>query len=101
MNQQKIAQFSKIEVRESKIQGNGVFAKQEIKKLDTILFFEGEEVNLKEVLKRIFEEGKERDGDPLQVNDKTYIIDLEEIAKSVNHSCNPNCFIKVKTSYWL
>jgi len=82
------------EIKKSDIAGNGVFAKKEIKKGQTIYFLEGELCTLDEVIRRV-NEGKEEPSDPLEVDDEEY-LDLDEISRTFNHSCEPNSYIKGK-----
>jgi uncharacterized protein len=83
-----------LEIKKSKIAGNGVFAIKEIKKYRTVCFLTGELCTLEEALKRI-NEGKEKPSDPLGVDDEEY-LDLDELPRTFNHSCNPNSYIKGK-----
>lgn len=83
-----------LEIKKSKIAGNGVFTNKEIKKGQTICFLEGELCSLYEMIKLV-DEGKENASDPLGVDDEEY-IDLNELSRTINHSCNPNSFIKGK-----
>ena len=83
-----------LEIRKSNISGKGVFAKKLIKKGEKICFMEGEEVSVEECIRRI-KEGIEKDGDFLQVDNEKY-IDMKESNRCINHSCNPNAFIRGK-----
>ena len=78
------------EVRKSKISGKGVFAKKEIKKNTTICFMTGEQISIEEMIRRV-DEDLEYGSDPLGVDDEQY-IDLDEIPRSFNHSCEPNSY---------
>lgn len=80
------------EIKKSKIAGNGVFARKKIKKGEIICFLNGELCTLDEVIKRI-NAGKEEPSDPLEIEDEEY-LDLDEISRTFNHSCNPNAFIQ-------
>lgn len=82
------------EIKKSKIAGNGVFSNKEIKSGQTIYFLEGELCTLDEVIRRV-NEGKEEPSDPLEVDDEEY-LDLDEISRTFNHSCEPNSYIKGK-----
>lgn len=82
------------EIKKSKIAGNGVFAIKEITGGQTIYFLNGELCTLYEMLKRV-DEGKEEPSDPLEVEDEEY-LDLDEISRTFNHSCNPNSYIRGK-----
>jgi uncharacterized protein len=82
----------KIEARESNIEGNGVFATSLIKKGERICFMNGEEIDLKEMLRRV-DNDEEEGSDPLGIDDEKY-IDMEELYRSINHSCSPNAFLR-------
>ncbi|MAG38295.1 hypothetical protein CMI45_02830 [Candidatus Pacearchaeota archaeon] len=84
----------KLIVKKSGISGKGVFAKSEIKKGGTILFLEGEEMDLNEVFRRI-DSNEEVSGDPLQIGEDKY-LDLNEFSRQINHSCDPNSFVREK-----
>jgi SET domain-containing protein len=86
----------------SNISGFGLFATEDILPGQTICFMEGRKI--------IFSNGKEvnplkgkewendetiREGDLFQIKDNEYII-LEEVYRCINHSCNPNTFIRGK-----
>ena len=82
------------EIKKSKIAGNGVFARKKIAKGLTICFLTGELCTLEEVIKRC-NEGKEEPSDPLEIEDEEY-LDLDEVSRTFNHSCNPNSYIRGK-----
>ena len=82
------------EIKKSKIAGNGIFASKKIKEGQTIFFLNGELCTLDEIIKRA-NEGREEPSDPLEVEDEEY-LDLDEISRTFNHSCNPNAFIRGK-----
>ncbi len=81
-------------IEDSLIAGKGVFARKSLKKFQTICFLNGEEMSLKEMIRKV-DEGKENGADPLEVEDDIY-LDLEEFARTFNHSCNPNAFVRGK-----
>ncbi len=83
-----------IEIRKSNISGKGVFAKELIKKGERICFMDGELMSLDQMIKKV-DEGKEDSSDPLGIDDEIY-VDLNELPRSINHSCNPCAFIKGK-----
>lgn len=85
---------SLLKIKKSKVSGNGVFVTSNINKGKTICFLEGEEIDIYEMLKRI-DDGIEAGSDPLQIDNETY-LDLDELSRTFNHSCNPNAFIKGK-----
>jgi SET domain-containing protein len=83
-----------IEVQNSPIHGNGVFATENIRKGDCIIEYKGERISWKTALKR-------HPHDPLQPNHTFYfsltngkVIDGKvkgNDARWINHSCAPNC----------
>lgn len=79
-------------VKGSHISGSGVFATKEFKKGETIHVLDGESCSLEEVLKRV-DAGIENESDPLGVDEEEY-LDLDEISRTFNHSCDPNAFIR-------
>jgi hypothetical protein len=83
-----------LEIKKSKIAGNGVFAKRKIEKGQSIHLLTGELCSIEEILKRV-DEGKEAESDPLEVDDEKY-LDLDELSRTFNHSCDPNAFIRGK-----
>jgi uncharacterized protein len=85
---------SLINIKKSKIAGNGCFANQNISSNQTVCFLSGELCSIYEILRRV-EEGKEDPSDPLEVGDEEY-LDLDEMSRTFNHSCNPNAFIRGK-----
>ena len=82
------------EIKESKIAGNGVFSLKKIERGQTICFLTGELCTLDEVIRRC-NEGIEEPSDPLEVEDEEY-LDLDEVSRTFNHSCNPNSYIRGK-----
>src|SRR3989338_9089783 len=81
-----------LKIRKSKIAGEGVFTDIDIKKEQTICFFEGVQCTLGEMISLV-DEGKEEGSDPLGIDDEIY-LDLDELSRTFNHSCNPNTFIR-------
>ena len=82
------------EIKESKIAGNGVFSLKKIERGQTICFLTGELCTLDEVIRRC-NKGIEEPSDPLEVEDEEY-LDLDEVSRTFNHSCNPNSYIRGK-----
>lgn len=82
------------EIKNSKISGKGVFAAANIKRFRTICFLEGEEIPVEEMVKRV-NKGILKGSDPLGIDDDLY-IQLKELPRTFNHSCNPNAFIRKK-----
>ncbi len=81
----------KIQVKESDIEGFGVFAGEDIRKGALIYTMRGMKVSIPN-LKAKYESGKIRIDDPFQISDRTYLI-LEKPGIYFNHSCNPNAGI--------
>lgn len=86
---------SNIVIRNSDIAGKGVFANENIKKGEMIYSLGGELCTLDEIMKRVFD-GVEDQSDPLGIDEEMY-LDLDEISRTFNHSCNPNSYLKGKS----
>ena len=86
-----------IERRKSKIQGWGVFATETIPKNKRIVSYTGEKISNKESLKR---EAKYLEKGHIwcfKLTNRT-VIDAGvggNIARFINHSCKPNCYIQI------
>lgn len=72
-----------------------MFATATIKKGARICFLKGEVCTLDEILKRV-KAGKEEPSDPLGIGEELY-LDLDELSRTFNHSCNPNAFLRGKS----
>jgi hypothetical protein len=94
MKKQVVVYISELEVKKSEIQGEGVFASKKFDKGEKVFFLTGEEVDFWEINERV-EKGLVRPFDPFQISDLRY-MDLDYLPNKINHSCNPNCFVKVK-----
>ncbi len=81
-------------VKESKFNGKGCFAVEEIKKGEKITELTGEIVSQDEINKRIAD-GTERLDDPLQITENQF-IDLDRPSIFFNHSCDPNAGVRGK-----
>jgi len=86
----------KLEVRDTKKYGKGIFAGENIKRSQLIYVLNGEKISLEELVRRVTD-GNEKIDDPLQIGRKTY-IDLDRLSRSLNHSCNPNAGLKKKSA---
>lgn len=96
---QKIFQYNKfspkLEVRDTKKYGKGVFAAEDIKKGRIIYVLGGERVDGMDLIEKVNSDNENID-DPFQVGKRTY-IDLDETSRTFNHSCDPSTGIR-KTS---
>ncbi|HRZ85482.1 MAG TPA: SET domain-containing protein-lysine N-methyltransferase [Candidatus Paceibacterota bacterium] len=90
-------EVSKFKVEKSGISGKGVFAVKDIKKGEYLCIMDGEEMTINEMIRRVDEEESEEGSDPLQIDNNKY-IDLTEVPRSFNHSCDPNAFISGKNT---
>lgn len=83
-----------VKVRNSKIQGRGVFASSKIKKEKRIIEYLGERIHPDEESKRYDDDNMDRHHTFLfEVDDKATIdgnVGGNE-ARFINHSCDPNC----------
>ena len=81
-------------VRSSKIHGSGAFAKKDIKRGTRIVEYIGRRITKAEA-----EEVSEKDGVFVFELNRKWDIDgnvPENIAKFINHSCDPNCTFEIK-----
>jgi hypothetical protein len=82
------------EIRKSPIQGRGAFAKRRIRAGQKIVEYTGEKISNDEADKRYDEEKMPRHHTFLFTLDDDYCIDgnvRSNIARLINHSCDPNC----------
>ena len=84
--------YPEVVIKDTDKYGLGIFAGEDIKKGTTITVFKGETISFDECIKRI-RSGKEKQTDSLQV-DLELDMDLDEISRTYNHSCNPNAGFK-------
>tara|TARA_Y100000034_G_scaffold133891_1_gene200805 strand:+ start:260 stop:658 length:399 start_codon:yes stop_codon:yes gene_type:complete len=82
----------KVILKKSKIEGKGVFAKEDISKKEEIIEYTGELISKEEGTKRADSQLEKGHVYIFELNDK-YDIDgsKNKIAKYINHSCEPNC----------
>ncbi len=82
--------YNFIEIRNSFIQGNGLFTSIDINKDSKILVIEGEIIDKNECLRR----EKEESNVYIFWNDTNFIDTAKsEKLKYLNHSCTPNCYV--------
>ena len=87
-----------IEKRRSRIQGWGVFATERIPKNRRIIDYAGEKISNQESLKRERRYIKKRHIWCFKLTNRT-VIDAGvggNLARYVNHSCRPNCYIRIE-----
>jgi hypothetical protein len=87
-----------IERRKSKIQGWGVFATETIPKNTRIIHYAGEKISNQESLKREARYLEKGHIWCFKLTNRT-VIDAAvggNIARYINHSCKPNCYIEIK-----
>ena len=84
----------KLKLRNSRIQGRGVFAAKRIRKGERIIEYVGEIITVEEEQLRYDDESMSRHHTFLfQIDEKTTIDSTRRgnIARYINHSCEPNC----------
>jgi uncharacterized protein len=82
----------KLIIKDTKIYGLGVFAGENIDKGEKIKNLSGKRVAAEEIINKI-KKGDEAIDDPLQIGKRLY-IDLDDLSRIFNHSCNPNAAIR-------
>jgi len=87
----------KLEIRDTKKYGRGVFARKEIAKGETIHIFTGRVVSEYECDHILVPSGQIRNDDPLQIETDKYLI-LDPLAYIFNHNCNPNAGMKDRST---
>lgn len=90
-----VMKFPKLEIRDTKKYGKGVFAKENIKKGTIVHILSGPTMTTKRFAEMV-NSGKENIDDPLQVGKRTY-INLDRLSDSFNHSCDPNTGIRKRS----
>lgn len=83
--------ISATEIRKSRIEGSGVFARQDIACGTAMHRMGGREVSRLRCVAGIIA-GTIRKDDPLSVSATTYLV-LDEQSVAFNHSCNPNAVV--------
>lgn len=85
-----------IESRTSPIHGTGVFATEPIAEGADVIEYVGESIGLAEAMRREFDPGFEHGRYIFKVRDDVFIDGSRggNISRFVNHSCEPNCFIR-------
>ena len=90
----------RIRIGTSRIAGQGLFAAQDIKKGTTIIEYTGEKISKKESRQRL----ARGNAYIFELNDR-WDIDgeaLNNTARYINHSCDPNCVVEKTTrALWI
>ncbi|HIH52166.1 MAG TPA: SET domain-containing protein [Nanoarchaeota archaeon] len=81
-----------IHIKNSSIEGKGIFASSDIKKGEIICHMTGNPISVEELKKR-YVSGEVRVDDPFQIKDDTYLL-LDSPYLFINHSCSPNSGIR-------
>ncbi len=81
-----------INVEPSPIAGVGVFALQDVPAGALVHRMVGDVATLDEMSVRVFA-GAMAASDPFQIEDDLF-LDLEEVSRSFNHSCDPNVYVR-------
>ena len=93
-----------IEKRKSRIHGWGVYASRTIPKNTRIIDYAGEKISNQESLKRELRYMKQGHIWCFKLTNRT-VVDAHvggNVAKYVNHSCRPNCYIQIqKHTIWI
>jgi SET domain-containing protein len=87
-----------IEKRRSRIHGAGVYATQTIPKNKRIIHYAGEKISNRESLKRELRYIRKGHIWCFKLTNRT-VIDAGvggNVARFINHSCRPNCYIDIK-----
>ena len=82
-------------IKNTRSYGKGVFASRMIPKGSVIHVLDGETVSLRELVTRL-NAGIENIDDPLQIGKRTY-LDLDELSRTFNHSCDPNAALRKRS----
>jgi SET domain-containing protein len=93
-----------IERRRSRIHGRGVFATRTIPKNKRVIDYAGEKISNRESLRRERRHIKRRHIWCFKLTNRT-VIDAGvggNLARFINHSCQPNCYIEIeKGTIWI
>lgn len=85
-----------IEIRTSSIHGTGMFATEAISEGADLIEYVGESIGFAEAMRREFDAAFDHGRYIFKVRDDLFIDGSRggNIARFVNHSCEPNCFIR-------
>lgn len=85
-------------IKKTKQKGRGVFTNKPWSFGQLVHNLSGERLTSNQIDLRI-DAGLETCDDPLQISRKMY-IDLDELSRTFNHSCDPNCGIRQETKLY-
>jgi SET domain-containing protein len=87
--------IKRLEIRDTKKYGRGVYAKEDIKKGSVVYLLSGPTMTPADFAKMVNSDKEDID-DPLQVGKRTY-IDLDKVSRIFNHSCEPNTGLRKRS----
>ena len=85
----------KLVIKYTRKYGKGVFAGEDVKKGEVVRELSGERMTIDDFIRKV-NSGKENIDDPLQIGRRTY-LDYDELSRTINHSCDPNCGVRKVT----
>lgn len=81
-----------LEIKKVKNKGQGIFTKKSFAKGELVHVLTGDRLTSKQMDVRV-EQGLETCDDPFQISRRMY-LDLDELSRCFNHSCDPNCGVR-------
>ncbi len=84
--------FPKLYSKDTKKYGKGMYAGEDIEKGRIVHLMGGVRMDVKDLVKKVNSK-KENIDDPFQIGKRTY-IDLDEVSRTFNHSCDPSVGIR-------
>ncbi len=81
-----------LKIKTAPKKGKGVFTNKPIQAGRLVCILTGDRLTARQMDRRI-EAGQETTDDPFQIS-RTLYLDLDEVPRSINHSCDPNCGIR-------
>jgi uncharacterized protein len=87
--------IKRLEIKDTKKYGKGVYAREDIKKGSVVYVLSGPTMTPDDFAKMVNSDKEDID-DPLQVGKRTY-IDLDKISRIFNHSCSPSTGVRKRS----
>ncbi len=87
--------IKRLEIRDTKKYGRGVYAKENIDKGSVVYVLSGPTMTPTDFAKMVNSDKEDID-DPLQVGKRTY-INLDKVSDTFNHSCDPNTGLRKRS----